>query len=158
MRSQLAHTIFRQDFAHIYEKQNQSRDALKKGVADVLQEKLDALCNTMLVNEKIESMIVQLSKRLQNTKGKKVYGYLKRDVKNLIDQIVDELAKDSRVDALYQAWGKWRNEILLTYQNNPPELPPLSHQQQFKSIKNMIIAEVLKLGSQTIMFEDDMLD
>ena len=44
--------------------------------------------------------------------GKKVYGYLKRDVKNLVDRIVDELAKDERIDALYRAWGKWQDEIL----------------------------------------------
>ena len=62
----------------------------------------------------IEKRMEELSRRLQNTKGKKVYGYLKRDVKNLIDQIVDELEKDSRVSALYQAWGKWNDEILLT--------------------------------------------
>lgn len=58
-----------------------------------------------------------------------MYGYLKRDVKNMVDQIVDELAKDKRVSELYQAWGKWQDEILLTYQNDPTPLPPLSKQK-----------------------------
>ena len=44
--------------------------------------------------------MVRLAERLQNTGGKKVYGYLKRDVKNLVDRIVDELAKEEKVDAL----------------------------------------------------------
>ncbi len=87
MRSELAHDIFRQDFAHIYERQNQARADVKTGAADVLREMMEALRSGTLVSPEIETHIVQLSKRLQNTKGKKVYGYLKRDVKNLIDQI-----------------------------------------------------------------------
>jgi len=155
MRSELAHDIFRQDFAHIYEEQNRSRAELKKGVADVVQELMDALRQSTAADTGIEKMMARLAGRLQNTGGKKVYGYLKRDVKNLVDQIVDELAKDARVDALYRAWGKWQDEILSTYQKNTPPLPPLSSQPQFKSLKNMVIAEALKLGSGSFMFEDE---
>ena len=155
MRSELAHDIFRQDFAHIYEGQNQARAELKSGAADVLGDLMDALRSGTLVSPEIERQMAQLAFRLQNTGGKKVYGYLKRDVKNLIDQIVDELAKDNRVDALYQAWGKWNNEVLLTYQKNASPLPPLSQQPQFKSIKNMVIAEAMKLGGHHFTFEDE---
>ena len=155
MRSELAHDIFRQDFAHIYEKQNQARAELKTGAADVLRERMDALRSGTMTNPEIERLMILLSERLQNTGGKKVYGYLKRDVKNLIDQIVDELAKDKQVEALYQAWGKWNNEILLTYRKEAPPLPPLSLQPQFKSIKNMVISEAMQLGGHYVTFEDD---
>lgn len=155
MRSELAHDIFRQDFANIYEKQNQARAELKAGAGDVLQELLDALRSGTMASPRIAEQMELLASRLQNTSGKKVYGYLKRDVKNLVDQIVDELAKDSRVDALYQTWGKWQNEILLTYQKTAPPLPPLSQQKQFKSIKNMVIAEAMKLGGHHFTFEDE---
>lgn len=155
MRSELAHDIFRQDFAHIYEEQNLAHTELKTGVTDVMRELMDELQSGTLASPEIERMMVPLSERLQNTGGKKVYGYLKRDIKNLIDNIVDELAKESRVDALYQAWGKYQNEILLTYRNEAYPLPPLSQQPKFKSIKNMVIAEALKLGSHHFSFEDD---
>ena len=155
MRSELAHDIFRQDFAHIYERQNQARADVKMGTADVLREMMEALRSGTLVSPEIETQMVQLSKRLQNTKGKKVYGYLKRDVKDLIDRIVEELAKDSRVAALYQAWGKWNDEIVLTYQKETPPLPLLSKQPQFKSIKNMVIAEAIKPGGHQFTFEDE---
>lgn len=157
MRSELAHDIFRQDFAHIYEEQNQARGNLKSQAEEVMQQMTDALCSGTIVNPVIEKKMMQLSKRLKNTGGKKVYGYLKRDVKSLIDEIVDELAKDSRVDALYQAWGKWQNEILLTYQKQGFSLPPLSQQKVFKSIKNMIIAEAMQLAGQNFVFEDEAL-
>ncbi len=157
MRSELAHDIFRQDFAHIYEKQNQSRADLKKGAADAVQEMMDALRRSTVANSEMEKMMARLAERLQNTAGKKVYGYLKRDVKNLVDRIVDELAKEEKVDALYRAWGKWQDEILLTYRNNTPPLPPLSCQPQFKSLKNMVIAEAVRLGSGRFLFEDETL-
>lgn len=155
MRSELAHDIFRQDFANLYEEQNQARTALKSGAEDVLRRRIEELQSSTLVSDQIERMMIILSERLRNTSGKKVYGYLKRDVKNLVDQIVDELEKDERVSELYQAWGKWQEEILLTYQNNPPPLPPLSKQKQFKSIKNMVIAEAGKLGGHHFTFEDE---
>ena len=155
MRSELAHDIFRQDFANLYEEQNQARATLKSGAEDVLRRRMEELQSSTLVSDQIERMMIILSERLRNTSGKKVYGYLKRDVKNLVDQIVDELAKDKRVSELYQAWGKWQEEILLTYQNDPPPLPPLSKQKQFKSIKNMVIAEAGKLGGHHFTFEDE---
>lgn len=158
MRSELAHDIFRQDFAHIYEEQNQVRGNLKSQAEEIMQQMTDALRSGTTVNPVIEKKILQLSKRLQNTGGKKVYGYLKRDVKSLIDEIVDELAKDSRVDALYQAWGKWQNEILLTYQNQGTSLPSLSQQKVFKSIKNMVIVEAMQIADQNFTFEDEVME
>lgn len=155
MRSELAHDIFRQDFAHIYEEQNQASEELKAGAADVIRDLMETLQSGTLASPEIERMMIRLSERLQNTGGKKVYGYLKRDIKNLIDNIMDELAKDSRVDALYQARRKYQNEILLMYRNEVPPLSPLSQQPKFKSINNMVIAEALKLGSHYISFEVD---
>ena len=155
MRSELAHDIFRQDFAQLYEKQNQSHTEMKAGAEQVMQELMREIASKTFISPVIEDRILRLSKRLQNTGGKKVYGYLKRDVKNLVDEIVDELAEDSRVAKLYQTWGTWQNEILLTYQNHLPELLPLSKQPQFKSIKNMVIAEALKLGNGSVTFEDE---
>lgn len=155
MRSELAHDIFRQDFAHIYEEQNQARRDLKSQAAEAMGQMMDALRSGTTVSPVIEKKMAQLSGRLQNTAGKKVYGYLKRDVKSLVDEIVDELAKDSRVDALYQAWGRWQNEIFLTYQSGERPLPPLSQQKAFKSIKNMVIAEAMQLTGQNFVFEDE---
>ena len=155
MRSELAHDIFRQDFAHIYEHQNEARSQLKKGAAEVMNELLSQVQDRVCENKAIEADLLLLSKRLQNTSGKKVYGYLKADVKAIIDRIVDELAKEERIDKLYRAWNDWQNEIIKTYTNKLPSLPPFSQQKQFKSIKNMVIAEALKLGSHHFLFEDE---
>lgn len=155
MRSELAHDIFRQDFANIYERQNQARVDLKSGMEELLRGQLEALRHGMLASTEIEKMMVKLSKRLQNTSGKKVYGYLKRDVKDLIDQIIDELEKDPRVSKMYQTWENWQNELSSVYQSRRLPLPPLSEQKQFKSIKNIVIQEALKIADGRMTFEDE---
>ena len=73
-----------------------------------------------------------------------------------MDQIVDELAKEPTVAEAYRAWGEWQNQILMTYSSKAPPLQPLSGQKQLKSIKNMVIAEALKLGDRHFLYETSM--
>ncbi len=156
MRSELAHDIFRQDFAQIYEGQNLARSSLKEKAAErmclLTEEIMQGVCKNPVIGEKLQL----LSERLKNTRGKKVYGYLKADVKRLVDQIVDELAKEPMVAEAYQAWGEWQDQILLTYSTKASSLPPLSSQKQLKSIKNMVIAEALKLCGHHFLYETSM--
>ena len=153
MRSELAHDIFRQDFAQIYEGQNLARSSLKEKAAERMCLLADGMLQGVCENPIIGEKLLQLSGRLKNTRGKKVYGYLKADVKRLVDQIVDELAKDPAVSEAYRAWGEWQDQIRLTYSSKAPPLPPLSSQKQLKSIKNMVIAEALKLGGHRFLSE-----
>lgn len=155
MRFELAHSIFRQDFMSIYERQNQSRQSLKNTAESVMRELIQKVQSDICENKAIEEKIIYLSERLKKTSGKKVYGYLKPDLKILIDQIVDELAKDEKVSQFYVLWNEAQNDILKTYTGHFPNLPPLSAQKQFKSIKNMVIAEALKIGSHHFTFEED---
>lgn len=154
MRSELAHSIFRQDFANLYEGQNQTRAELKIKAEEVMKELLAQMEKRLCVNSAIEGKIVLLSKRLINTKGKKVYGYLKADVKRLVDEIVDELAGEPGLKEVYESWEDWNNQIRSTYTNQVSPPIPLSKQKQLKSIKNMVIAEALKIGSHHFTFED----
>ena len=91
-------------------------------------------------------MLLALSGKLSHAKGKKVYGYLKRDVKNLVDRIIDEIAEDERVDALYKEWNKWQGEIRKFYENSPEKQVPLSQCAAFKSLKNLIISEAMQIS------------
>ena len=97
-------------------------------------------------NETLERLVLELAQRLQSTKGKKVYGYLQPKTKALVDAIVDELAKDERVAAAYDLWNQMREEVCRTYSEQLPERLPLSRQKEFKSVRNMVIREMLRLG------------
>ena len=155
MRSVFAHDIFRQDFMSIYEKKNIQRDELKVQARNsqlfLLQQLQSGVCH----NEKIAEQMQLLSRRLQNTGGKKVYGYLKADVKAIVNDIVDELAKEEKVAECYRKWLESRNEIVQFYKDAPLEEISLSQQKELKSIKNMVINEAVQFGSGHLYVEDD---
>ena len=98
-------------------------------------------------NPAVEEKLLLLSERLSLTKGKKVYGYLKRDAKDLIDSIVDLLAEDENIQRLYDLWYEKKHEILKTYTSDLPPKIPLSQNKEFKSIKNEIIREAVRIRS-----------
>ena len=59
---------------------------------------------TQYDNPVLEEQLLKLADRLSRTGGKKQYGYLKADVKAFVDSIVDNLAGDERIAALYDLW------------------------------------------------------
>lgn len=155
MRSVLAGEIFRQDLIQIYEEQTVRRNMLTAQSRDTLSKLLEQLQTGTCENPDIEKLLSQLAERLRHTGGKKQYGYLKAPLKELVNRIVDELEKDERVAAAYAKWQELRNEVLLTYKDELPPPIPLSGQKEFKQIKNMVIAEAVKLGNSLNIFEGD---
>ncbi|WP_367567670.1 MobP3 family relaxase [Lacrimispora sp.] len=155
MRSSLAREIFKQDLIQIYSEQTILRDSLTGESRDALRELLEQMWAGTCESPVIEDLMSRLSERLQYTTGKKQYGYLKAPLKELVNQIVDELAKDKRVAVAYAKWQELRNEVLRTYKDELPETPPLSQQKEFKQIKNMVIAEAVQIGSHRFSFEGD---
>ena len=72
----------------------------------------------------------------------------------MVDEIVDELARDARVAEAYRLWYDIRTDIVSTYQDEMPELPPLSRQKEFKPISNMVVTEAAKLLGHESTFEE----
>ena len=98
------------------------------------------------ISVSIQHKLLELADRLSKTKGKKVYGYLKPDVKAIVDSIVEELANDSRIKKLYDLWYEQKENTIRTYTDEVPDRIPLVDNKEFKSIKNAIIKEALKLN------------
>lgn len=82
-----------------------------------------------------------------------MYGYLKADVKAIVNDIVDELARKS-VAECYQAWLKSREEIQHYYKDSEIERIPLSQQKELKSIKNMVIREAVRFVEGYLYLEE----
>ena len=154
MSSELAHHIFRQDFANLYGVQNAAREGLKKEAEQTVKRLIQEIQSETCQNQKIEKQIHLLSNRLQRTNGKKVYGYLKADLKQMVDRIVDELEQEPHIKELYQSWGTAREKIWQTYSDQPIPLAPLSQQKELKRIKNMVITEAMKIGSHHFLLEE----
>ena len=145
MRSSLAKDIFEQDLLCIYEKQTVQRDKLRLHSKELIAEIVSRINAGTYDNPKVEELLLRLADRLSKTKGKKVYGYLKADVKALVDAIVDELAADEKIAALYNLWYEQKEEALQVYTEALPQRVPLSQNKEFKPIKNAVIQEALGL-------------
>ena len=143
MRSSLAKDIFEQDLLCIYEKQTVQRDELRLHSKELIAEIVSRINAGTYDNPKVEEMLLRLADRLSKTKGKKVYGYLKADVKALVDAIVDELAADEKIAALYNLWYEQKEEALQVYTETLPQRVPLSQNKEFKPIKNAVIQEAM---------------
>lgn len=155
LRSSFAKDIFAQDLLCVYEQQTEHRDALKAESRKLIGEIIAKINTGTYDNPAVETLLVKLADRLSKTSGKKVYGYLKADVKDLIDSIVDELAKDERLAALYDLWYEKREAVIQTYTKEMPERVLLSQNQEFKSIRNAVIQEAMNIAADRIADEDD---
>lgn len=149
MKSSLANEIFRQELIPLYGEKTQRRDDLKKQAAESMREMIRQMKGGVLQSDRMEQILTLLAERLQTVGGKKQYGYLKPDLKNIVDEIVDELAQDSRVSEAYRLWWEARGRIESIYTETPSEPPPLSRCDEFKPIRNMVIQEALLIGSMT---------
>lgn len=155
LRSSFAKDIFAQDLLCVYEKQNEYRDELKVNSREVIAEIISKINSGIYDNPKLEEMLLHLADRLSRTSGKKVYGYLKADVKSIIDSIVDELASDERISTLYDLWYEQRESVIKTYTDELPERVSLSQNKEFKSIKNAVTQETMNIVTDRIFVEDD---
>lgn len=145
IRSALAQEIFRQDLVSVYQRQTTHRDELRRAsrekVAGLVQQISGGVCE----NPKLESMLRELADRLSNVKGKKVYGYLRPELKALVNQIVDELAKDERIAQLYDLWYQDKQAARNVYDERPLQRVPLSENPDFKPIRNAVVQAAVEL-------------
>ena len=155
MRSTLTNSIFQDELYSLYKRKDVSYKDLTVQARASMRELVRQMENTICDSPVIETRMLQLSRELKNISGKKVYGYLKKPLKEQVDAIVDELAKIPVVAECYEVWNGLRDELESYYKDKPRQRLPLSQQKEFKAIKNMVIrkAENLRLGILT--FEDE---
>ena len=146
LRSSFAKDIFYQDLLCIYEKQTEHRNKLRAEARDIVEDLVSKINSEIYISASIQNKLLELADRLSKTKGKKVYGYLKPDVKALVDSIVEELANDGRIKKLYALWYEQKENTIRTYTDEIPDRIPLTQNKEFKSIKNAVIKEALKLN------------
>lgn len=141
MKSGLVKNIFKGELQEIYAQQTERRDHLKRESNEALLKLIDEMKTGHAQNPKIEALFLELSEKLKHSSGKKVYGYLQPSLKAIVDELINELSKEEVVEKAYELWYKMREEVLHSYMDDLPDRFPLSEQKEFKSIKNMIIAE-----------------
>lgn len=151
IKSSLAHEIFRQEFSEIYSEQQLLRTNIKDEGTQLIDQLARNLASGAEKHEDKELLenIVNLKARLDTLTGKKQYGYLPKDAKALVDDILEKIAGHESIAKLYELWYEQKEELSKIYKSNLPSRLPLSENKEFTSIKNVIIREVDNLSLPT---------
>lgn len=154
IRSKFTNDIFQDELYSLYQEKDISYkelvSATRQSMRELIGEMQKTVCDSPVIGEKM----LALSQSLETAKGKKVYGYLKKSTKAQVDDIVDELAKIPTVAECYAAWNKLRDELESYYKDTPRQHLPLSQQNEFRAIKNLVIQEAEHLRRNVFTFED----
>ena len=146
MRSKLTNSIFKDELTALYVQKDlryrEVRDAAEAGMRACLH-RMDS---SVWESREVERLMQDLAQQLRTVSGKKQYGYLKKDLKQLVDRVVDELEKQPDVRQFYEEWNALRDQLEGYYKDSPREHLPLSRQKEFRAIKNLVIREVLALN------------
>jgi len=153
IRSVFANDIFHDDLQSIYQEQTLSRDELKAVSKTEFEGIVRKIQKESFGNPQFENLIRKLYSQLQNVKGKKVYGYLPPEVKETVNNIFSELAKDDNIRQLYEKWCSLERLKYKTYTQKEKELPPLVDNKVFQPVRNMIIRTVLDMNDPVVDVE-----
>ena len=145
IRSAFANDIFHDDLQSIYQEQTVSRDELKAVSKNEFESIVNIIASNDHTDPQLEELIRKLYIQLQNVKGKKVYGYLPKEIKETVNKIFSELAKDENIRQLYDKWCSLERLKYKTYTLKETELPELSANKVFQPLRNMIIRTVLNM-------------
>ncbi len=148
LRSVMTNSIFQAELENLYIR----KDAAYKDVTEAARTAMHGLVDRMeSVSDppaSIQQKLLELALELRMVSGKKQYAYLKKTLKDKVDEIVDELEKLPEVAAYYSVWNGLRDTLEGYYKNRPRQHNPLSQQKEFRAIKNAIIQEAERLRQQ----------
>lgn len=149
MRGVFAKDIFRNEMYYAFTLETQMRNKVRAETKKRIDELLRDTETPTSASEEIQNLCVRLTSQLSDYKGKKVYGYLPKNIKKTVDSIVAELAKDERIAELYYEWNKANREKLSVYYDKKKPDIPLEENKEFRNIKNTVIrSAVLMMKSE----------
>ena len=145
IRSVFANDIFHDDLQSIYMEQTIRRDELKMESKKYVDELAAKIQSSEFCDSELENLVITLKNQLENTKGKKVYGYLKPEVKTTVDEVFKILSQEKNISELYEKWCELERQKYKTYTQKEKEFPPLWENKVFQPVRNMIVQQVLNI-------------
>ena len=148
LRSAMTNSIFQAELENLYIRKDAAYKDVTEAARTAMHGLVDRLESIENPPESIQQKMLELALELRTGGGKKQYGYLKKPLKDKVDEIVDELEKLPEVAAYYAVWNGLRDTLEGYYKNRPRQHNPLSQQKEFRTIKNAIIQEAERLWQQ----------
>ena len=153
IRSGFANDIYQDELHHLYQQQTDPRNLLKKESAEFMRKLVNDIVGNAFEDTELLSLVSKLSKQLNNVKGKKVYGYLKPEIKQTVNAIFARLAENDSIQKMYKLWCEMEQQKHDVYSSAKLQFPTLVDNKEFKSVKNMIVQTVLDMNSPVIDIE-----
>ena len=148
IRSGFANDIYFDELHHIYEQQTDLRNLLKKESEQLMKQLAEKVFKNKNFDVELIDLVLKLHNQLVESKGKKVYGYLKSDVKKTVDAIFMRLVDNESVKKMYELWCEMEQQKHDVYSSAKIEFPTLADNKEFRSVKNMIVQTVLQMDFQ----------
>ena len=148
IRSGFANDIYSDGLNHLYEQQTDLRNLLKKESEQLMKQLAEKVSQNKNFDVELIDLVLKLHNQLVESKGKKVYGYLKSDVKKTVDEIFARLADNESVKKMYDLWCEMEQQKHDVYSSAKVGFPSLVDNKEFKSVKNMIVQTVLQMDFQ----------
>lgn len=147
LRSRFGNDIFRNEQYKLFEMQTEIRDELKGEARNVIEDLLAHIDSSITPSDELVDLFNQLNEAMKQHKGKWLYGYLQKPVKEIVDKIVHKIAKDPGIASLYAKWNEVNREKLSLYHEKKTPDIPLEDNKEFRSIKNDLL-RLMKTLSQ----------
>ncbi len=148
LRSAMTNSIFQAELENLYIRKDAAYKDVTEAARAVMHDLVGRMESVADPPASIQQKLLELALELHTTSGKKQYAYLKKPLKDKVDEIVDELEKLPEVAAYYSVWNGVRDTLEGYYKNRPRQHNPLSQQKEFRPIKNAIIQEAERLRQQ----------
>ncbi|MBR2589518.1 MAG: hypothetical protein IKE65_01185 [Clostridia bacterium] len=141
LKSAFANDIFRNEQYKLFKLQTDIREELKDKFDEMLYD-----VGRVNIDDNLLQQFLKLAEQLQQCSGKKQYGYLPKDIKKSVDEILKALAQIPEISKLYSEWNRLNREKLSVYYDSSknPDIP-LEDNNEFKVLKNKIINYVLQM-------------
>lgn len=145
IRSGFANDIYADELLHLYEQQTDLRNLLKKESEQLMKQLSKSISENKNFDTELIDLVAKLHTQLAESKGKKVYGYLKSDMKKTVDEIFQKLSQNESIQKMYELWCDMEQSKHDFYSSAKVDFPAMVDNEQFKSVKNMIIQSVSEI-------------
>ena len=153
IRSGFANDIYQDELHHLYQRQTDLRNLLKKESAEFMRRLVNDIAGNAFEDTELIKLVGKLNDQLKSVTGKKVYGYLKPEVKQTVNAIFEALAENDSIQKMYKLWREMEQQKHDVYSSAKLQFPTLVDNKEFKSVKNMIVQTVLDMNSPVIDIE-----
>ena len=153
IRSGFANDIYQDELHHLYQRQTNLRNLLKKESSEFMRRLVNDIAGNAFEDTELIKLVGKLNDQLKSVTGKKVYGYLKPEVKQTVNAIFEALAENDSIQKMYKLWREMEQQKHDVYSSAKLQFPTLVDNKEFKSVKNMIVQTVLDMNGPVIDIE-----